>query len=34
VFDCPRQIKGIRRRAAMGPRRTTVISCGGGVWSL
>jgi len=28
VFDCPRQIKGIRRRAATGPR------CGGGVWSL
>jgi len=34
VFDCPRQIKGIRRRAATGPRRTTVISCGGGIWSL
>ena len=34
MFDCPRQIKGIRRRAATGPRRTAVIRCGGGVWSL
>ena len=34
MFDCPRQIKGIRRRAATGLRCTAVISCGGGVWSL
>ena len=34
MFDCPRQIKGIRRRVATGPRHTAVISCGVGVWSL
>ena len=33
MFDCLWQIRGIRRRAATGPRRTAVISCGG-VWSL